>query len=82
MSWNCERVIQSCMPLNVKRPFVTFRKLEWVNKAKLVMFSVNTICGDIELLLMRNHTGVNALLLHKRLDMLKRHNGGHGRRRL
>lgn len=47
------------------------------------MFSVNTICCvAIELLLMRSHTVVNALLLRKRLDMLERHNWGHGRRRL
>lgn len=57
-------------------------KVEWLNKEKLVMFSMNTICCvDIELLLTMNHTEVNALLLCKRLDMLKCHNGGHGRRR-
>lgn len=82
VSWNCESVIQSYTPLNEKCTFVTFCKVEWANKAKIVMFSVNTICVDIELLLMRNHTEVNALLLRKRLDMLKRHNGGQGRRRL
>lgn len=44
------------------------------------MFSVNTICCvAIELLLMRNHTGVSAPLLRKGLDMLERHNGGNRR---
>ncbi len=58
-------------------------KVEEANKGKFVMFSVNTdCCAAIELLLMINHTEVNAPLLRKRLDKLERHNGGQGRRRL
>lgn len=86
-SSDCGIVSQGSSP-EMKTPFCHFlqkqlHKVEWANKAKLVMFSVNTNCRvAIELLLMRNHTVVNALLLRKRLDMLERHNGGHGRRRL
>lgn len=52
------------------------------SKACNVFCEHHLLCYTIGLLLMRNHTEVNALLLCKRLDMLERHNGGHGRRRL
>lgn len=59
------------------------RREKWPNEAKLVMLSESTICSDpIELLLTRNHAGVNVLLLHKRLHTLQCYNGGQGRRHL
>ena len=77
VSLNLKTVNQSYSP-KIKTPFC--HKVEWLNKAKLVMFSQNTICCvDIELQLMKNHTEVNAPLLCKRLDMLKCNNGGNVR---
>lgn len=74
------------IPFKWKRPFFTFCKncTKWNDwtKQSLLCFLNTICCVAIELLLMRNHTEVNALLLCKRLDMLEHHNGGHGRQRL